>query len=142
MIGIFIVGLLHNPVHDLNLLKMRLGFIGIDKIQPAETHFIWRKSYIGGQGSNGSWKCNYMIGELRSFTDSKEKIIEQYQNILSQNKNAGILFMNGDKWPLDSILWDWRSDFLVKNHIEEGKYYIIYISKKFPSLLDLRCRGY
>jgi hypothetical protein len=142
IVVIFIIGLFHNPIHDLNLFKMRLSFIDIDSVQPTGTHFIWRKSYIGGQGSNGSWKCNYMVGELRSFGGSREKVIEQYQKILNYNDDIGILFMNGDSWPLDSILWDWRGEFLDQNHIENGKYYIIYISKKFPAFLDLRCKGY
>ena len=142
VIGIFVVGLFHNPIHDLNLFKMRLNFIDIDRIQPKETNFLWRKSYIGGHGSNGSWRCNYMIGELRSYSGSKEKIVEQYKKILGDNDNAGILFMNGDSWPLDSILWDWRGEFLDQNHIEESKYYIIYMSGKFPAFFDLRCKGY
>jgi hypothetical protein len=140
IIGIFIIGLFHNPIHDLNLFKLRLSFINVARIQPAETHFIWRKNYIGNPGSNGSWKCNYMVGELRSFSGSREKVIEQYKKVLDHNDDIGILFMDGDKWPLDSILWDWRGEFLDQNHIEEGKYYIVYISQKFPALLDIRCK--
>ncbi len=142
VIVIFIICLFHNPIHDLNLLSMRLGFIGVDSIQPTGTNFIWRKYYIGGQGSNGSWKCNYMVGELRSFNGPREKVIEQYKKVLDDNENTGILFMDGDLWPLDSILWDWRGDFLDQNHIEEGKYYIVYLSGKFPAFFDLRCKGY
>lgn len=140
VVGIFAVGLFHNPIHDLNLLKMRLGFISVARIQPTETHFIWRKNYIGGLGSNGSWKCNYMVGELRSFDGPREKVIEQYQKVLDRNDDISIRFMDGDSWPLDSILWDWRGDFLDENNIERGKYYIIYISQKFPALLDTRCK--
>ena len=140
VVGIFAVGLFHNPIHDLNLLKMRLGFISVARIQPTETHFIWRKNYIGGLGSNGSWKCNYMVGELRSFDEPREKVIEQYQKVLDRNDDISIRFMDGDSWPLDSILWDWRGDFLDENNIERGKYYIIYISQKFPALLDTRCK--
>lgn len=139
---VFIVVLFHNPIHDLNLLKIRLIFVGIDKIQPDETRFIWRKNYIGSQGSSGSWKCNYMVGELRSFSGPREKVVEQYNKVLDGNENAGILFMDGDSWPLDSILWDWRGDFLDQNHIERGKYYIIYLSEKFPAFFDIRCKGY
>jgi hypothetical protein len=139
--GILIL-MFFNPIHFLNLNLLKLQFMKVQKIQPTETSLIWRKSYIGGQGSNGSWKCNYMVGELHSFSGSREKVIEQYQKILARNDDIGILFMDGDSWPLDSILWDWRSDFLVQNHIEEGKYYIVYLSGKFPALFDLRCRGY
>ena len=142
IVGILIIFVFHNPVHDLNLFKIRLSFIAVDKIQPTGTSFIWRKNYIGGQGSSGSWQCNYMIGELRSFSGSREKVIEQYKKVLDYNENAEILFMDGDSWPLDSILWDWRGEFLDQNHIEEGKYYIVYISEKFPALFDLRCKGY
>ena len=85
------------------------------------THYIWRKIYIGGLGSNGSWRCNYMIGELRSFTGSREEVIEQYQKILNHDDDVDIRFMDGDSWPVDSILWDWRGEFLDQNHIEEGK---------------------
>ena|SRR3989344_2677029 len=131
-----------NPIHFVNLNLLKLQFIQVQEIQPTGTSFIWRKSYIGGLGSNGSWKCNYMVGELRSFNSSREKVIEQYKKALDDNKNAGILFMDGDKWPLDSILWDWRGEFLDQNHIEEGNYYIVYMSEKFPALLDLRCKGY
>ena len=140
VVGIFAVGLFHNPIHDLNLLKMRLGFISVARIQPTETHFIWRKNYIGGLGSNGSWKCNYMVGELRSFDGPREKVIEQYQKVLDRNDDISIRFMDSYSWPLDSILWDWRGDFLDENNIERGKYYIIYISQKFPALLDNRCK--
>jgi hypothetical protein len=140
IIGIFAVILFHDPIHDLNLFEMRLDFISVDMIQPVGTHFIWRKSYIGGQGSSGSWKCNYMVGELRSFEGPREKVIEQYKKVLDGSNDVGILFMDGDSWPLDSILWDWRGEFLDQNHIEEGKYYIVYISQKFPALLDIRCK--
>lgn len=140
IIGIFAVILFHNPIHDLNLFKMRLNFISVGRIQPIETHFIWRKSYIGNMGSNGSWRCEYMVGELRSFDGSREKVIEQYRKVLDRNDDISIRFMDGDSWPLDSILWDWRGDFLDENNIERGKYYIIYISQKFPALLDIRCK--
>jgi spore coat polysaccharide biosynthesis protein SpsF (cytidylyltransferase family) len=83
-----------------------------------------------------------VVGELHSFSGSKENVIAQYKKILDDKENAGILFMNGDSWPLDSILWDWRGEFLDQNHIEEGKYYIVYLSGKFPAFFDLRCRGY
>lgn len=131
-----------NPIHYWNLFLIKLQFIGIHNINPTGTNFIWQKSYIGGLGSNGNGDCNYVVGELRSFNGSREKIIEQYEKILGDNKKAGILFMDGDKWPLDSILWDWRSDFLIQNHIEEGGYYIIYIAKRFPALLYLGCPSY
>lgn len=131
-----------NPIHYLNLYLLKLKFAEIHKIEPPETNFIWQKSYIGGLGSNGNGACNYMVGESRSFSGPREKVVEKYKKVLVDNENAGILFMDGDSWPLDSTLWDWRSDFLIKNHIEEGKYYIIYLSGKFPALFDLRCRGY
>lgn len=131
-----------NPVHYLNLYLLKLRFAEAQKIQPAETNFIWQKSYIGGLGSNGNGDCNYVVGELRSFSGPKKKVVEQYKKVLDNNENVGILFMDDDSWPLDSILWDWRSDFLIQNYIEEGKYYIIYLTKEFPSLLDLRCQGY
>ena len=67
-------------------------------------------------------------------------MIEQYQKVLDRNDDISIRFMDGDSWPLDSILWDWRGDFLDENNIERGKYYIIYISQKFPALLDTRCK--
>lgn len=128
-----------NPIHFLNLNLLKLRFIQVQKIQPTGTIFIWRKSYVGNLGSNGSSKCNYMVGELRSFDGTREKVIEQYQKVLNHNDDMGILFMDGDSWPLDSILWDWRGDFLDENNIERGKYYIIYISQKFPALFDARC---
>lgn len=140
VVGVFIVSLLHNPIHDLNLLKMKMSFLEVARIQPIETHFIWQKSYIGNLGSNGSWQCEYMVGELRSFDQSRENVVERYQKVLDSNDNINILFMDGDKWPLDSILWDWRGEFLDQNNIEEGKYYIVYISQKFPALLDIRCK--
>ncbi len=131
-----------NPIHRLNLFLLRSHFVEMQNIKPMGTNLIWRKSYIGGLGSNGNGACNYVIGELRSFADSREKIVEQYQKVLDQDHNKGILFMDRDNWPLDSILWDWRGEFLDQNHIEEGKYYIVYISKEFPSLLDVHCSGY
>lgn len=137
--GILILMFL-NPIHFLNLNLLKLKFIQVHKIQPTGTSLIWRKSYIGGLGSSGNGACNYMIGELRSFNGPREKVIEQYQKILDRNNDIDILFMDGDKWPLDSILWDWRGDFLDQNHIEEGKYYIVYISQKFPALLYTRCK--
>lgn len=140
VVGFFVVGLFHNPVHDLNLLKMKISFIDVTRIQPTGTHFIWRKSFIGNVGSNGSWRCEYMVGELRSFDQLRENVVGQYQKVLDSNDNINILFMDGDKWPLDSILWDWRGEFLDQNNIEEGKYYIVYISQKFPALLDTRCK--
>lgn len=138
IVGILVL-IFFNPIHFININLLKLKFRQVQKIQPTETSFVWRKSYVGNLGSNGSSKCNYMIGELHSFNGSREKVVEQYQKILNQNDNIGILFMDGDKWPLDSVLWDWRGDFLDQNHIEEGKYYIIYISQKFPALLDARC---
>ncbi len=129
-----------NPVHFLNLNLLKSKFIQVQEIQPTGTNFIWRKSYIGGLGSNGNGDCNYMVGELRSFDGSRENVVKQYQKILDRNDDVGILFMDGDSWPLDSILWDWRGEFLDQNHIEEGKYYIVYISQKFPALFDIRCR--
>lgn len=137
-----IVLMFFNPIHMVNLYLLEAHFAEAQNVKPVGTNFIWRKSYVGGLGSNGSGECNYVVGELRSFTGSKEKIIEQYQKILDQNTNEGVLFMDGNSWPLDSILWDWRGDFLDQNHIEEGKYYIVYSSGKFPALFDLRCRGY
>ena len=131
-----------NPVHYLNLQLLKLKFAEIHTIQPTGTNFIWEKSYIGGLGSNGNGDCNYVVGELRSFTGSREQVVAQYQKTLDQNPSEGILFMDGDSWPLDSILWDWRGEFLDQNHIEEGNYYIVYMSEKYPSLLDLRCRIY
>ena len=139
--GILILMFL-NPIHFVNLNLLKLQFIQVQEIQPTITGFIWRKSYTGGLGSNGNGACNYMIGELRSFNGLREGVVEQYQKVLDRNDNIGILFMDGDKWPLDSILWDWRGEFLDQNHIEEGNYYIVYMSEKFPALLDLRCKGY
>lgn len=131
-----------NPIHFVNLNLMKIEFIQIHKIQPTGTSFIWEKSYIGGLGSNGNGACNYMVGELRSYSGTREKVIEQYEKVLNNNNDAGILFMDGDSWPLDSILWDWRGEFLDQNYIERGKYYIVYMSEKFPAFLDLRCKGY
>ena len=110
IVGILVLIFL-NPIHFLNLNFLKLKFRQVQKTQPTETSFIWRKSYVGNLGSNGSSKCNYIIGELRSFNGPREKVFEQYQKVLNQNNNIGILFMDGDKWPLDSILWDWRGDF-------------------------------
>ncbi len=129
-----------NPIHFVNLNLLKLKFIQVQKIQLTGTNLIWQKNYIGGLGSNGTGVCNYMIGELRSFDGSREEVIEQYKKVLDDNNNTGILFMNDDKWPLDSILWDWRGEFLDQNNIEEGKYYIVYISQKFPALLYNRCK--
>ena len=129
-----------NPIHFVNLNLLKLQFMQVQKIQLPGTDLIWRKSYIGGLGSDGNGDCNYMIGELHSFIGQREKVVEQYKKFLSDNVDAGILFMDGDKWPLDSILWDWRGNFLDENNIERGKYYIIYISQKFPALLDTRCK--
>lgn len=139
VVGIVIICLFYNPIHNYNMSEMRISFIGVDIIQPTGTHFIWRKSYLGGRGSSGSWRCNYVIGELRSFSGSREQVIEQYKIMLDNNDDIEIRFMDGDSWPLDSILWDWRGEFLEQNHIEEGKYYIIYISRKFPAMFDTRC---
>ncbi|MFA6270053.1 MAG: hypothetical protein WC657_02480 [Candidatus Paceibacterota bacterium] len=142
IIAVIIILMFLNPVHYRNLLLMKFQFIRIHNINPAETNFIWQKSYIGGLGSNGNGNCNYVVGELRSFSGPREKVIAQYQKVLNQNHNAGILFMDGDSWPVDSILWDWRGEFLNQNHIERGNYYIIYTAKKFPALLYLGCPSY
>lgn len=137
-----IILMFFNPIHEFNLLILKLDFIKVHNIKPAGTNFVWRKSYIGGLGSNGNGDCNYMIGELHSFIGNREEVREKYKKVLENNDNAGILFMDGDLWPLDSILWDWRGEFLDQNHIERGKYYIVYLSGKFPAFFDLRCRGY
>ncbi len=142
VVAVILILMFLNPIHFMNLNLLKLKFIQVHKIQPTGTDFIWKKSYIGGLGSNGNGACNYMVGELRSFSGPREKVIEQYKKILDHNDDVGILFMDGDSWPLDSILWDWRGEFLDQNHIEEGKYYIVYISGKFPALFDLRCREY
>ncbi len=142
LIATILILMFLNPIHFVNSSLLKLEFIQIHKIQPAGTSFIWRKSYIGGLGSNGNGACNYMVGELRSFNGTREEVIEQYKKILDNNKNSGILFMDGDSWPLDSILWDWRGEFLDQNHIETGKYYIVYVSGKFPAFFDLRCKEY
>ncbi len=142
VISSFLILMFLNPIHFVNLNLLKLQFIQVQKIHPTGTKLIWRKSYIGGQGSSGSWKCNYMVGELRSFQGAREKVIEQYKKVLDYNDDVSILFMDGDSWPLDSILWDWRGEFLDENHIERGKYYIVYMSEKFPALFDLRCKGY
>ena len=131
-----------NPIHFVNLNLLKLQFIRVQEIQPRGTNLIWRKSYIGGLGSNGNGACNYMVGELRSFKGSREKVLKQYEKILDDNKNTGILFVDDDSWILDSILWDWRGELLDQNHIREGAFYIIYMSKKFPALFDLRCNRY
>jgi hypothetical protein len=131
-----------NPIHFLNLNLLKLEFMQVQKIQPPGTSLIWSKSYVGGLGSNGNGDCNYMVGELHSFSGPRENVAAQYKKILDDNKNAGILFMNDDSWPLDSVLWDWRGEFLDQNHIQEGKYYIVYLSSKFPAFFDLRCQGY
>ena len=140
VVSTLIILMFFNPIHYLNLYLLKFRFLDVQKIQPTETHFIWRKNYIGNPGWRGSWRCNYTVGELRSFSGSREKVVEQYQEVLDRNDDAGILFMDGDKWPLDSILWDWRGEFLDQNNIEEGKYYIVYISQKFPALLYTRCK--
>lgn len=142
IIVVILILMFLNPIHFVNLNLLKFEFIQIHKIQPAGTNFIWQKSYVGGFGSNGNGACNYMVGELRSFSGSKDKVIEQYQKVLDNNENAGILFMDGDSWLLDSILWDWRGEFLDQNYIERGKYYIVYMSGKFPAFFDLRCREY
>jgi hypothetical protein len=142
VIAVILILMFLNPIHFVNLSLLKLEFIQIHKIQPTDTSFIWQKNYVGGFGSNGNGACNYMVGESRSFSGTREKVIEQYKKVLDNNENAGILFMDGDSWPLDSILWDWRGEFLDQNHIKKGKYYIVYMSGKFPALFDLRCKGY
>ena len=137
LISIILILMFFNPIHYGTLALLKLQFVKIHNVNPSGTNFLWQKDYIGGLGSNGN--CNYMVGELRSFNGPREKVAEQYKKVLDDNENAGILFMDGDKWPLDLILWDWRGEFLDQNNIEEGKYYIVYISDKFPSFLDLRC---
>src|SRR3989344_8031763 len=76
-----------NPIHFLNLSLLKLQFLQVEKIQPDGTIFVWRKSYTGGLGSNGSGACNYMVGELRSFVGSKEEVFRQYQKALDRNDN-------------------------------------------------------
>jgi hypothetical protein len=130
------------PVHDVRMWVLKNAYSRVQ--HPVESRAIANAIYLGGPATHGSWRCTYVVGEVRSAPLSKQKIREAYArravSIPFSKKRALLtaLFFD-DEWPNELPWFTWESEFASLKNIPDTPYLVYINQKNVPFLGDVRC---
>ncbi|MEK7122420.1 MAG: hypothetical protein AAB855_01035 [Patescibacteria group bacterium] len=130
------------PIHDIRMWRLERNYA---YAQHPHSVVLTNVTYLGGPATHGSWRCNYVVGEVRSSQFAKEEILAAYNGrfvtpafgtVLVPLK---VLFFQDQAWPPYLPWFQWESE-LKKFSEAPGTPYLVYVAhENVPFLGDLRC---
>lgn len=130
------------PIHDVRMWGLKHAYSRVE--HPAKSKFLADALYLGGPATHGSWRCNYVVGEVRSAPLSRQEIREAYgQKTLSIAFSKipvplTVLFFD-DEWPNELPWFTWESEFASLVNASDTAYLVYGAQRDVPFLGDLRC---
>lgn len=131
------------PVHDVRMWMLKHAYTRAEHLR--ESVVLADAIYLGGPETHGSWRCNYVVGEVRSAPFSKQIIREAYaQKALSMPffkrplLPLAVLFFD-DEWPNELPWFTWKSEFSSLANISDTPYLVYVAQRGVPFLGDVRC---
>lgn len=130
------------PIHDVRMWGLKHAYSSVE--HPATSKLLADAVYLGGPETHGSWRCNYVVGEVRSAPLSKREIREAYRGkILSVAFSKippplAVLFFD-DEWPNELPWFTWESEFASLVNTPDTAYLVYGSQKNIPFLGDVRC---
>jgi len=130
------------PIHDIRMWMLKRAYSRVE--HPRESVILADATYLGGPATHGSRRCNYVVGEVRSASLSKQKIREAYGLIslsgafLKTSLPLTVLFFD-DEWPNELPWFAWESDFALFEARSDTPYIVYGTQKNIPFLGDRRC---
>ncbi|MBI4599682.1 hypothetical protein HY732_02050 [Candidatus Uhrbacteria bacterium] len=122
------------PIHDMNLWMLKRAYSRVE--HPAESKVLADAVYLGGPATHGSWRCTYVVGEVRTSLLSKQEIQDAYS--FSAPLPLAILFFD-DEWPGELPWFTWESEFKIFKERSDTPYLVYSAKKDIPFLGDMRC---
>lgn len=130
------------PIHDARMWILKRAYSRVE--HPVESTVLADAVYLGGPDSHGSWRCNYVVGEVRSAPLPKQKIREAYGRktlsvaFLKSPLPLTVLFFD-DEWPNELPWFTWKDEFMSFEKASYTPYLVYGVQTGVPFLGDLRC---
>jgi len=136
------------PVHNFDLWRLGRNFQSIDSYHPVDSRLLLKNKYVGGLYPEGSYSCNYFVGEFRSAAQSREEIIRAYGgHFVDSFDGTGripveIRFLD-DQGFFDHHPWyEWQKKLRQSPDLStaQGSVYLVFASQiGYPPYGDIRC---
>lgn len=130
------------PIHDARMWILKRAYSRVE--HPVESTVLADAVYLGGPDTHGSWRCNYVVGEVRSAPLPKQEIREVYEQktlsvaFLKSSLPLTVLFFD-DEWPNELPWFTWKDEFISFEKVSHTPYLVYGAQKGVPFLGDLRC---
>lgn len=130
------------PIHDVRMWMLKRAYSRVE--HPAGSTVLADAVYLGGPDTHGSWRCSYVVGEVRSAPLPKQKIREAYeQKTLSvaffKSPLPVIVLFFDDEWPNELPWFTWNDEFMSFEKVSNTPYLVYGAQTGVPFLGDLRC---
>lgn len=130
------------PIHDARMWMLKHAYSRVE--HPVGSTVLADAVYLGGPATHGSWRCSYVVGEMRSAPLPKQEIRKAYgMKTLSVTFSKtplplAVLFFD-DEWPNELPWFTWESEFRLFENISDTPYLVYSAQKDVPFFGDLRC---
>jgi len=135
------------PFHTVSLWRIEHA-VSVSIPHPAETNAVERFSFLGSRYIDDA-ECTYAAGEIRSTSLTKQKLLEQYENVtvnlfgFARHMPVNVVIVDKDaSLPIGEPAGDWIYDFVqrVYTRSTDTTYYLVYLYETGRSNVgDYRC---
>lgn len=130
------------PIHDARMWILKRAYSRIE--HPVLSSVRADARYLGGPAMHGSWRCTYVVGEVRSAPLAKQEIREAYGQktmsvAFSKTPLLLVVLFFDDEWPNELPWFEWKSEFTSLENKSDTLYLVYGVQKNVPFLGDRRC---